>query len=191
MFQFPGLPPPGLCVHPAVAGLTTLRGSPIRRSSAPSPRAAPRGISLLRHVLLRHERPRHPPDALCHGLAPDEPRGRPRRPRPVPGHALIHYSIPRARPHAGTHALLRSLLAPLFVRCTRSRPRLLPDDRQAANGDIDRKRNGGDEETRTPDPLRAKEVLSQLSYIPEEGDWWAIVDSNHRPHPYQGCALTN
>lgn len=20
--------------------------------------------------------------------------------------------------------------------------------------------------------------------------WWAAVDSNHRPHPYQGCALT-
>jgi hypothetical protein len=70
MFQFPGLPPTGLCVHPAVTRLTTLWGSPIRRSSAPSPRAAPRGISLLRHVLLRHERPRHPPDALCHGLTP-------------------------------------------------------------------------------------------------------------------------
>ena len=28
---------------------------------------------------------------------------------------------------------------------------------------------GGDEETRTPDPLLAKEVLSQLSYIPVTG----------------------
>lgn len=26
---------------------------------------------------------------------------------------------------------------------------------------------GGDEEDRTPDPLRAKQVLSQLSYIPK------------------------
>ncbi len=26
--------------------------------------------------------------------------------------------------------------------------------------------NGGDEETRTPDPLRARQVLSQLSYTP-------------------------
>jgi hypothetical protein len=25
---------------------------------------------------------------------------------------------------------------------------------------------GGDEETRTPDPLLAKEMLSQLSYVP-------------------------
>ena len=69
MFRFPGLPPPPLCVHGGVIGLTTRRGSPIRRPSAPSPRAAPRGISLLRHVLHRHERPRHPPDALRHGLA--------------------------------------------------------------------------------------------------------------------------
>ena len=27
-------------------------------------------------------------------------------------------------------------------------------------------RGGGDEETRTPDPLLAKEMLSQLSYVP-------------------------
>ena len=27
-------------------------------------------------------------------------------------------------------------------------------------------RSGGDEETRTPDPLLAKEMLSQLSYVP-------------------------
>ena len=23
------------------------------------------------------------------------------------------------------------------------------------------------------------------------GDWWVAVDSNHRPHAYQACALTN
>lgn len=67
MFQFPGLPPHRLCVHRRVTRLITLRGFPIRTSSAPGPRAAPRGISLLRHVLLRHERPRHPPNALGHG----------------------------------------------------------------------------------------------------------------------------
>jgi hypothetical protein len=93
MFQFPGLPPPGLCVHPGVARLTTLRGSPIRRPSAPSPRAAPRGISLLRHVLLRHERPRHPPDALCHGRTP---------PRPTTGSppSPSARATPRSRPHS-------------------------------------------------------------------------------------------
>jgi hypothetical protein len=57
--------------------------------------------------------------------------------------------------------------------------------------------NGGAEEDRTPDPLLAKQVLSQLSYSPIplphcfEAEWWAWVDSNYRPHPYQGCALTN
>ncbi len=34
----------------------------------------------------------------------------------------------------------------------------------------------GDEEDRTPDPLLAKQVLSQLSYAPEK--WWAQEDSN-------------
>ena len=24
----------------------------------------------------------------------------------------------------------------------------------------------------------------------QERDWWAQVDSNHRPHAYQACALT-
>jgi hypothetical protein len=51
---------------------------------------------------------------------------------------------------------------------------------------------GGDEETRTPDPLLAKEVLYQLSYVPSaSGWWWAFLDSNQRPLPYQGSALTN
>lgn len=69
MFQFPGLPPPRLCVHRGVILLVTGGGFPIRTSSAPSLHAAPRGISLLCHVLHRHPRPRHPPHALRHGLA--------------------------------------------------------------------------------------------------------------------------
>ena len=54
---------------------------------------------------------------------------------------------------------------------------------------------GGAERDRTVDPLLAKQVLSQLSYSPKVREqrlrWWAWVDSNYRPHPYQGCALTN
>ena len=52
---------------------------------------------------------------------------------------------------------------------------------------------GGDEETRTPDPLLAKEMLFQLSYVPTlpDGRWWAFLDSNQRPLPYQGSALTS
>ena len=51
---------------------------------------------------------------------------------------------------------------------------------------------GGDEETRTPDPLLAKEMLYQLSYVPRlPREWWAFLDSNQRPLPYQGSALTS
>jgi hypothetical protein len=50
-------------------------------------------------------------------------------------------------------------------------------------------KGGGAKEDRTPDLLRAKQALSQLSYGPF--DWWVWADSNCRPHPYQGCALTN
>jgi hypothetical protein len=113
MFQFPGLPPPPLCVHGGVTWLATRWGSPIRRSSAPSPRAAPRGISLLRHVLLRHERPRHPPDALCHGLHPTRDRGvAPVAAGPCPDRASIQTHSPyRSSAHAApcrACALLRS-----------------------------------------------------------------------------------
>ena len=47
---------------------------------------------------------------------------------------------------------------------------------------------GGGEGNRTPDPLRAKQMLSQLSYAPDL--WWAWKDLNFRPHAYQACALT-
>ena len=56
------------------------------------------------------------------------------------------------------------------------------------------RQGGGDEETRTPDPLLAKEMLFQLSYVPVltgGAEWWAFLDSNQRPLPYQGSALTN
>ena len=54
------------------------------------------------------------------------------------------------------------------------------------------RQGGGDEETRTPDPLLAKETLYQLSYVPAPvWVWWAFLDSNQRPLPYQGSALTS
>ena len=49
--------------------------------------------------------------------------------------------------------------------------------------------DGGGKRIRTADPLIARQVLSQLSYTPNK-KWWAWVDSNHRPHAYQACALT-
>ena len=54
---------------------------------------------------------------------------------------------------------------------------------------------GGDDRARTGDLLRAREALSQLSYVPGPVpsflQWWAIVDLNYGPRPYQGRALTN
>ena len=54
---------------------------------------------------------------------------------------------------------------------------------------------GGARRDRTDDLMLAKHALSQLSYGPIyraalEDSWWAWDDSNVRPHPYQGCALT-
>ena len=37
--------------------------------------------------------------------------------------------------------------------------------------------NGGDEEDRTPDPLRARQVLSQLSYTPMSFSTYIIIHS--------------
>jgi hypothetical protein len=54
---------------------------------------------------------------------------------------------------------------------------------------------GGGERVRTDDPLRARQVLSQLSYTPKKDsrrwEWWAWLDSNQRPHDYQSCALAS
>ena len=60
--------------------------------------------------------------------------------------------------------------------------------------------SGGDSGARTRSLRLAKPALSQLSYIPASAErassssqkrWWAWVDSNHPPHAYQACALTN
>ena len=68
---------------------------------------------------------------------------------------------------------------------------------------------GGADRDRTGGLLVANQALSQLSYSPlpsrqsfvaslqEKADdlrltadfWWAWVELNYRPHPYQGCAL--
>ena len=54
-------------------------------------------------------------------------------------------------------------------------------------------RGGGASRDRTDDLLLAKQALSQLSYGPVliDQDWWVWEELNLRPHPYQGCALTN
>ena len=57
-------------------------------------------------------------------------------------------------------------------------------------------KNGGGERARTVDPLRARQVLSQLSYGPSDWlpcgayKWWVWEDLNFRPHPYQCLDLS-
>ena len=49
----------------------------------------------------------------------------------------------------------------------------------------------------TPDGTSLNEkciiwIISQrIVVLVEPRNWWVWVDSNHRPHPYQGCALTS
>ena len=50
---------------------------------------------------------------------------------------------------------------------------------------------GGDDRSRTGDPLLAKQVLSQLSYIPNMPFWWAFLGSNQGPRAYQARALAS
>jgi hypothetical protein len=99
-----------------------------------------------------------------------------------------------------------------------SSPTIAPNEemRQAHSVDLAHSNDGGATGTRTPDPLLAKQMLSQLSYRPirmqnakckrqnAKGQgllpftfcilhfqWWAWVDSNHRPPSYQDGALTS
>ena len=61
---------------------------------------------------------------------------------------------------------------------------------------------GGASRDRTDDLRVANATLSQLSYGPvglnlmldaldPYSRWWVWEELNLRPHPYQGCALTN
>ena len=34
-------------------------------------------------------------------------------------------------------------------------------------------------------------ISARIVVLVEPRNWWVWVDSNHRPHPYQGCALTS
>jgi hypothetical protein len=59
---------------------------------------------------------------------------------------------------------------------------------------------GGASRDRTDDLRVANATLSQLSYgpglkhpapLPGAKLWWVWEELHPRPHPYQGCALTN
>ena len=90
-------------------------------------------------------------------------------------HCVFHISI----------VLLKSgaPVRPCDQRCAICRRNAHHTDRRTAEG------AGGANRDRTDDLLLAKQALSQLSYGPNK--WWVWEESNFRPHPYQGCALTN
>ena len=94
-------------------------------------------------------------------------------------------------------------------RSSKATPQTRSDEPEGpAAGNITNKTVGGARRDRTDDLLNANQALSQLSYGPEADnravghqvarsqqviparEWWAWDDSNVRPHPYQGCALT-
>jgi hypothetical protein len=145
MFQFPGLPLPGLCVQPGVPGYCPSAGCPIRRPSDQSLLPAPRSISQVAASFI---------GAWCLG---------------------IHREPLVACPPTSTPQ-------PLKTGCSMRIQDL-------AVGDFEKNLSfsfstlfgyqgtGGDERARTADPLLAKQVLSQLSYIPERSDSNTIAAS--------------
>ena len=131
-----------------------------------------------------------------------------------PGHPAVRWSVSSRREitdqesdgrwthEDGSRTCLGAVLeqhlgcsvVPGSTRCLQLTDRCgLAQDRILRCGLVPAARSGGDEETRTPDPLLAKEMLCQLSYVPSDRKkvWWAFLDSNQRPLPYQGSALTS
>ena len=74
----------------------------------------------------------------------------------------------------------------LRVRSSRGLPGLFSSDEVRPSQDLflrllGSERVGGDEETRTPDPLLAKEMLYQLSYVPQAPRWEVVGVSGLEP----------
>jgi hypothetical protein len=170
-------------------GVSPPPGCPIRIPLDPRLPAAPQGVSSRGHVLLRPQTPRHPPCALLAILLLFNTHGGGFLPSPDPVcsiHTLPPLSGGRTRTQ---HTHNPSLRNETFVR---QMSFLVASVVNVLSASI-KKHSGGAAGIRTPDLRRAKAALSQLSYSPvfwRSDAWWAIVDSNHGPHPYQGCALT-
>ena len=131
--------------------------------------------------------------------------GAPTRPsRPVPGPPCARSHARPATCHDGNPCIRFLAHSP----CQRTLATPAPPSRKQARKTTPMKtppanappaaEAGGANRVRTGDLLLAKQALSQLSYGPARKPesrrpipgWWAEVDSNHRPHAYQACALT-
>ena len=188
-------------------------GFPIRKSSDQSLFAAPQGLSQrttsfiasqrqgihrmpLRHLitLMIDVRRSAATDSIQKDHLLPNPSGSPEGDLPVREHACRTHPIPARQSHAGRWAIVspNSRICSLFT--ISNIRRLLLQQRRIAF-DTEHATSGGARRDRTDDLMLAKHALSQLSYGPEWGwvvcnPWWAWDDSNVRPHPYQGCALT-
>ena len=166
-----GITPLGL-PHSDTPGSSPARGSPRRFVAWPRPSSAPDAKASTvcpscgsRADSVRSAASAGPP-GVPPGLAPVRPSRLP--PGVSPPARRPPARSPRGTPPPATPPALTSSPSPVNVR------------------------DGGAAGIRTPDLRRAKAALSRLSYSPVVvAAWWAFVDSNHGPHPYQGCALTN
>ena len=161
MFQFPSFPPRIYVFNTRYPGIP-LGGFPHSDISGSKLADSSPKLFAVYHVLHRLLAPRHPPCALS---------------------SLI------------TTCLLASFAGSFFrshsIQFLRCQFLALPASDQAslATGSFTNCQFYGDEGTRTPDLLRAREALSHLSYIPYS--LWAFLDLNQRPYPYQRNALAD
>jgi hypothetical protein len=147
-------------------------GCPIRRSPDQRLLAATRGLSQQRYVLHRPLVPRHPPCALSSltflssldnersiRTPRDRNRGARRDTRDIA-------RLVKMRRHArgSSTASRRHILMGRFG--VTAAPDGAEENSRTRRDDV----AGGDGQARTADPLLAKQVLSQLSYIPEGPD---------------------
>ena len=143
MFQFARLPPPALFYSGGGDAALPASGFPIRVPPGQSLLAARRGSIVACYALLRPPVPRHPSCALS---------------------SLV------TKENALSEVSLRSLLyhyAVVKVRHYFSHPACTPVERRPHSCSFRQPlRPGGDGRARTGDLLRAREALSQLSYVP-------------------------
>ena len=110
-------------------------------------------------------------------------------------HALHRFLAPRHPPFA-LSSLTTNFLAyfrrTLLGYTRESTYSVVKELRGRSRDSLDRlSAPGGDDRSRTGDPLLAKQVLSQLSYIPSVPFWWAFLGSNQGPRAYQARALAS
>jgi hypothetical protein len=157
--RYPGIPLGGF-PHSDISGSSLVGSSP--------------KLFAAYYVLLRPLAPRHPPCALSSLIAFEFRR------------TFAFCSVFKVHGPWPNSLALRLRRCPSGPRSTSRASRLV---KVAIAGNSIAINGCGDEGIRTPDLLRAREALSQLSYVPLTQ--WAFLDLNQRPFPYQRNALAD